>query len=51
MGLLERINSPADLRTLSAAEVAALAGEIREFLIQKVSAVGGHLGPTSVSSS
>ncbi|AFA73194.1 1-deoxy-D-xylulose-5-phosphate synthase Dxs [Gordonia polyisoprenivorans VH2] len=45
MGLLERINSPADLRTLSAAEVAALAGEIREFLIQKVSAVGGHLGP------
>lgn len=45
MGLLERINSPADLRTLGPDELTSLATEIREFLIEKVSAVGGHLGP------
>ncbi|MFW0784829.1 1-deoxy-D-xylulose-5-phosphate synthase [Gordonia sp. CPCC 206044] len=45
MGLLDTIGSPADLRTLSATEMVALAGEIREFLIEKVAATGGHLGP------
>ncbi|MFT4127356.1 MAG: 1-deoxy-D-xylulose-5-phosphate synthase [Gordonia sp. (in: high G+C Gram-positive bacteria)] len=45
MGLLERVNSPADLRRLSAAEVRELAVEIRSFLVEKVSAVGGHIGP------
>ena len=45
MGVLETIGSPADLRALSPEEVPGLAREIRAFLIEKVSATGGHLGP------
>lgn len=45
MGILETISSPADLKALDEAQLDQLAGEIREFLIQKVSATGGHLGP------
>ena len=43
--LLETIHSPADLKLLSLAQMAQLAGEIREFLIQTLSKTGGHLGP------
>ena len=43
--LLESIHSPADLKRLSFAEMAVLAEEIREFLIQTLSKTGGHLGP------
>ncbi|HST48252.1 1-deoxy-D-xylulose-5-phosphate synthase [Jatrophihabitans sp.] len=43
--LLSRISCPADLRTLSAEELASLATEIRDFLVRKVSQTGGHLGP------
>ena len=42
---LGRIGSPADLRSMSAAELAALATEIREFLVEQTSKRGGHLGP------
>ena len=42
--LLEGISSPDDLRSLTATQLENLAGEIREFLIEKVSATGGHLG-------
>jgi 1-deoxy-D-xylulose-5-phosphate synthase len=42
---LEKINSPEDLRALSYPELSNLAQEIRTFLIEKVSASGGHLGP------
>jgi 1-deoxy-D-xylulose-5-phosphate synthase len=42
---LGRIGSPADLRALSPDELTALAGEIREFLIEQTSKRGGHLGP------
>ncbi|MGO1948682.1 MAG: 1-deoxy-D-xylulose-5-phosphate synthase [Mycobacteriaceae bacterium] len=45
MSILENVSSPEDLRALSAAELETLSGEIREFLIEKVSATGGHLGP------
>jgi len=45
MGLLERIQSPADVRRLSPEQVDELASEIREFLVQSVSRTGGHLGP------
>ncbi|MDL9936401.1 1-deoxy-D-xylulose-5-phosphate synthase [Gordonia sp. ABSL1-1] len=45
MSVLDRIDSPADLRQLSPAEMVTLAAEIREFLIAKVAATGGHLGP------
>lgn len=39
------IQSPEQLRGLSPAELDQLAGDIREFLIEKVSQTGGHLGP------
>jgi 1-deoxy-D-xylulose-5-phosphate synthase len=44
-GVLDRIDGPRDLRRLSRDELTALASEIREFLVQKVSRTGGHLGP------
>jgi 1-deoxy-D-xylulose-5-phosphate synthase len=40
---LERINSPADLKTLSVAELEGLAEEIRRFILKSVSRTGGHL--------
>jgi 1-deoxy-D-xylulose-5-phosphate synthase len=42
--LLSRIDSPADLRTLSAEELTALCAEIREFIVSAVTTTGGHLG-------
>ena len=42
--LLERINEPADLRGLSSSELADLAGEIRDFIVDAVSKSSGHLG-------
>ncbi len=41
--ILETIQSPADLRSLSFAELATLAGEIRQRIIDVVSRCGGHL--------
>ncbi len=43
--LIDRISSPADLKALPRAEVDALAGEIRERLVETCSKNGGHLGP------
>jgi 1-deoxy-D-xylulose-5-phosphate synthase len=43
--LLETIHSPADLKRMNYAQMAELAEEIREFLIQTLSKTGGHLGP------
>ncbi len=43
--IIENIVSPSDLTNLSFPELAQLSGEIREFLIEKVSKSGGHLGP------
>lgn len=45
MGILDKVSSPADLKGLDTIQLEQLAAEIREFLIQKVSATGGHLGP------
>ncbi len=42
--ILDRVNVPADLRTLSVAELKALADDVRAFLIDVVSKTGGHLG-------
>ncbi|MFB5759532.1 1-deoxy-D-xylulose-5-phosphate synthase [Paenibacillus medicaginis] len=41
--LLPRIKQPSDLKTLSVDEMASLSEEIRKFLIEKLSATGGHL--------
>ncbi|MEJ7650136.1 MAG: 1-deoxy-D-xylulose-5-phosphate synthase [Nakamurella sp.] len=45
MTLIDRITSPAALRSLRPEQVEELAGEIRTFLVDKVSRSGGHLGP------
>ncbi len=42
--LLETISGPADLRRLSPDQLDQLAAEIRTFIVQSVSATGGHLG-------
>jgi 1-deoxy-D-xylulose-5-phosphate synthase len=42
--VLERINSPADLRSLGYEELDLLAAEIREFIVGAVAVTGGHLG-------
>src|SRR5512139_3523935 len=41
--LLERINSPEDLRQLGVCELKQLADELRNFMIASVSRTGGHL--------
>lgn len=41
---LEEINSPIDLKKITAEELKILSSEIREFLINNVSDTGGHLG-------
>jgi 1-deoxy-D-xylulose-5-phosphate synthase len=41
--LLNTINSPADLRSLSRAQLTTLKDELREFVIESVSKTGGHL--------
>ena len=45
MGLLDSVNSPRDVKALSKKQLAQLADEIRQRLIDKVSVTGGHLGP------
>ena len=45
MALLDKIDGPEDLKTLSPADIPALAQEIRDFLVTSVSRTGGHLGP------
>lgn len=45
MGILHKVKSPQDLKKLSDDKVEELAAEIRQFLIDKVSVTGGHLGP------
>ncbi len=42
--LLDRINSPADLRNLNEDELPQLAHELRHFLIYTVGQTGGHFG-------
>jgi len=43
--VLSRIRCAADCRDLTQEECRQLASEIREFLVEKVSLTGGHLGP------
>ena len=43
MSLLEKIDSPADLKKLNRKELPALAEEIRQVIVEVVSKTGGHL--------
>ena len=45
-GILERINSPEDIRCLGIDELNTLAGEIRQEMLEVVSRNGGHLAPS-----
>jgi 1-deoxy-D-xylulose-5-phosphate synthase len=42
--LLDRVDIPADLRTLSVAQLPELAKQLREFLLYAVGQTGGHFG-------
>ncbi len=42
---LEKINGPADVKKLDIGQLNVLAGEVRHFLIEKLSNHGGHVGP------
>src|SRR6476619_2131011 len=44
MSILDRVNSPADLKKLSRDELRTLAGEMRAQLIDVCSRTGGHIG-------
>ena len=43
--ILDRINGPKDLKTLSASERKELAQEIRQAMLKRASIHGGHFGP------
>ena len=43
--MLDQINQPEDLKKLNMEQLEALTGEIRRFLIEKLSLTGGHLAP------
>lgn len=43
--ILDKVNSPEDLKKLSIDEMNTLACEMRELIIKKVNTIGGHLGP------
>lgn len=45
MTVLEKINSPKDLKTLSPDEMNLLSDEIRNAIMNRVNTIGGHLGP------
>src|SRR6478672_10121876 len=44
MNLLQQINDPADLRNLPPQKLPLLAEEIREYMIETLSKIGGHTG-------
>jgi 1-deoxy-D-xylulose-5-phosphate synthase len=44
-GLLATVRSPQDLRAMTPEQLGVLTAEIRDFLVEKVSRTGGHLGP------
>lgn len=43
--ILEKVNSPDDIKNLSINDLKALSKEMRELIIKKVNAIGGHMGP------
>lgn len=45
MAILDKINSPQDVKELALDEMEALASEIRNGILTRVNTIGGHLGP------
>ena len=45
MQILDRINSPQDVKKLSFQDMEKLAQDIREGIMKRVNTIGGHLGP------
>ncbi len=45
MIILDKINSPQDVKELTVEEMDILANEIRQGILTRVNAIGGHLGP------
>lgn len=45
MSVLSRVKSPSDLRSLNSDELVSLSAEVRDFLVDRVTKTGGHLGP------
>ena len=43
--ILDKVNSPEDLRKIEINELYKLADEMRELIIKKVNTIGGHFGP------
>jgi len=43
--ILDKVNTPADLKKLTLDEMNTLADEMREIIIKKVNTTGGHMGP------
>jgi len=43
--ILDKVDSPIDLRNLNIEEMKTLADEMRELIIKKVNTTGGHFGP------
>lgn len=43
--ILDKVDMPKDLKKLSISEMEALAAEMRELIVKKVNAIGGHMGP------
>ena len=43
--VLDKVNSPEDLRKLEMSELYELSSEMRELIIKKVNTTGGHFGP------
>lgn len=43
--ILDKINTPNDLKDLTIDEINTLADEMRELIIKKVNTTGGHMGP------
>jgi 1-deoxy-D-xylulose-5-phosphate synthase len=44
MGLLQTINSPADVKKLELNQLPGLAGEVRRYIIDTIAQTGGHFG-------
>src|SRR5450432_2040355 len=44
MSLLQNINSPADLRLLGPDQLSTVADEIRQYILETISRIGGHTG-------